>query len=49
MRASVYTGWYQGQPQAGMTPTVHSDVVAGIQKGNQANTQIQVHMYRYKL
>ena len=28
MRAGIYTGWHQGLPQAGMTPFVHSEVVA---------------------
>ena len=29
--AGVYTGWYQGLPQAGPAPLVHIEVVAGAQ------------------
>ena len=29
MRAGVYTGWYQGLPQAGPAPLLHIGVTAG--------------------
>ena len=46
MKVGVYTGWYQGLPQAGAAPVVHIEVVAGAQT---ITPHSEVHADRHSL